>query len=142
MKQRWFWVDSKEVLLLCYDAQKVIIFILTLKRSAFERWNIIMLSTLKQRQNLMLKQRWFWVDTKTNFVLTNRLNRSNQRRQVNIDKFSRHFNVVCCCNFDGRMIEVILMYFFDIISTDGKSTQLHRAFWKKKYHGHFSASYR
>ena len=89
------------------------------------------LSTLKQRQNLMLKQRWFWVDTKTNFVLTNRFNRSNQRRQVNINEFPRYFDVLCCCNFDGRMIEVILMYFFDIISTDGKSTQLQRAFWKK-----------
>ena len=69
LKQRWFWVDSKKVLFLCYDAQEVVIFILTLKRSAFERQNIIILSTLKQRKNLMLKQRWFWVDTKTNFVL-------------------------------------------------------------------------
>ena len=52
---------------LCYDAQEVIIFTLTLKGSAFQRWSI--LQTLKQAQNLMLKQRWFWVDTKTNFVL-------------------------------------------------------------------------
>ena len=96
-------------------------------------------STLKQRQNLTLKQRWFWVDTKTNFVFTNRLNMSNQLQQVNIDKFPRHFDVLCSCNCDERMVEVILMYFFDIISTDGKLTQLQRAFWKKKYHGRFSA---
>ena len=116
-------------LFLCYGTQVVITFILTFKKSAFEPLNIIILSTLKQSQDLMLKQRWFWVDTKTNFVLTSRLNRSNQRRQVNIDKFPRHFDVLCCCNFDGRMIEVILMYFFDIISTDGKSTQLQRVFF-------------
>ena len=139
LKQRWFWVDSKKVLFLCYDAQEVIIFILTLKRSAFERRNIIILSTRKQRQNLMLKQRWFWVGTKTNFVLTNRINRSNQHRQVNIEEFPRHFDVLCFCNFDGWMIEVILLYFFDIVSTDGK---FQHAFWKQKYHGHFSAPYK
>ena len=37
------------------------------------------------------------------------------------------FNVLCCCNFDGRTIDVILMYFFDIISMDGKSMQLQRS---------------
>ena len=45
----------------------------------------------------MLKKRRFWVDTKTNFVLmfTDRLDTSNQRRQVSIDVFPRHFNVLC-----------------------------------------------
>ena len=129
-------------LFLCYGTQVVITFILTFKKSAFEPLNIIILSTLKQSQDLMLKQRWFWVDTKTNFVLTSRLNRSNQRRQVNIDKFPRHFDVLCCCNFDGRMIKVILMYFLNVILMDEKSTQVQRAFWKKIYHAHFSAPYR
>ena len=133
-KQRWFWIDSKKVLFSCYDAQEVIIFILVLNRSAFECRNIIILSTLKQRQKFMLKQRWFWVDTKTNFALTSRPSRSNQRRQVNIDEFPRHLDVLCCCNFDGRMIEIILMYFFNINSTVGKSTQLQRAFREKKIH--------
>ena len=53
LKQRCFGVDFKKVLLLCYDAQEVKIFTLTLKRSAFERQNFIISST---RQNLMLKQ--------------------------------------------------------------------------------------
>ena len=46
----------------------------------------------------MLKKRLFWVGTKTNFVLmfTDRLDTSNQRRQVSIDDvFPRHFNVLC-----------------------------------------------
>ena len=55
MLKQAFWVTSKKVLLLCYNAQEVIIFILTLERSAFECRNIMILSTLKQRQNLMLK---------------------------------------------------------------------------------------
>ena len=46
LKQRGFWVDTKKVLFLCYDAQEVIIFILKLNRSAFQRRNIIILSTL------------------------------------------------------------------------------------------------
>ena len=106
LKQCRFWVDTKKVLLLCYDAQKVIIFVLTLKRSAFERWNIIILIILKQGQKIMFKQRWFWVDTKTNFVLsyTNRPSTSNQRWQVNINNFPRHFDVVDWCNFNARMM--------------------------------------
>ena len=58
----------------------------------------------------MLKQRWFWVDTKPTlfFCYTNSLSTSNQSRQVNIDEFPRHFEVLCCCNFDGRMTDVIL----------------------------------
>ena len=38
------------------DAQEVIICILTLKRSVFQRRNKILLSTLNQRRHLMLKQ--------------------------------------------------------------------------------------
>ena len=33
--------DNKKVLFLCYDAQEVIIFTLTLKGSAFQRWSIL-----------------------------------------------------------------------------------------------------
>ena len=101
LKQYWFWVDTKKVLLLCYDAQEVIIGISALKKSAFQSYNIIILSTLKQRKNLMLKKRRFLVDTKTNFVLmfTDRLDISNQSRQVSIDVFPRHFNVLCWCKW-------------------------------------------
>ena len=130
LKQCRFWVDTKKVLLLCYDAQKVIIFVLTLKRSAFERWNIIILTILKQGQKIMFKQRWFWVDTKINFVLsyTNRPSTSNQRWQVNIDNFHlilawlvdvilmrewwRHFDVLFRYNFDGWKIDATSTCFF------------------------------
>ena len=64
LKQRWFWADTKKKLLLCYDAQEIIIFILKLKRSVFNHWN----NKQNQRQNLMLKQHWLWVDPKIIFV--------------------------------------------------------------------------
>ena len=35
--------------------------------TVFQRRNNISLSTLNQRRNLTLKQRWFWVDTKNIF---------------------------------------------------------------------------
>ena len=37
--------------------------------TVFQRQNNIILPTLTQLQNLKLKERWFWVDTKTNFVV-------------------------------------------------------------------------
>ena len=43
-------------------------------------------------------------------------------RNVNIDEFSRHFDVLFWCNFHGQIFDVTLMYIFDI-----KSTQLQRA---------------
>ena len=46
---------------------------------------------------------------------------------VNIDQFPLHFDVLCWYNFDGLMIDVILMHFSDIISMDEKSIQLQRA---------------
>ena len=49
------------------------------------------------------------------------------RWHVNIDKFPRHIDELFWCNFDGRIIEVILMLFFDIILMDRKLTQLQRA---------------
>ena len=36
--------------------------------TVFQRQNNVSLLTLNQRRNLTLKQRWFWVDTKINFV--------------------------------------------------------------------------
>ena len=48
-------------------------------------------------------------------------------RHVNIDIFLRHFDVFFCCSFDKRIINIILMYIFDIMSMDRKSTQLQRA---------------
>ena len=35
--------------------------------TVFQRRNNVSLSTLNQRRNLTLKQRWFWVDTKNIF---------------------------------------------------------------------------
>ena len=62
-------------------AHKVIVFILTLKKTAFQRQNFIILSTKKQRQNLMLKQRLFWVGTKTNFILVKTM---DSTRRINV----------------------------------------------------------
>ena len=72
---------------------RVIIFILTLKRFTFQHQNIINLSTLKQRQNLMLKQRWFMVELKTNYVLcyTNRLNTWNNVEILSRGQYRRIF---------------------------------------------------
>ena len=66
MKQRWFWVDSEKVILFIYhDVRKIKIFISTFKKmTVFQRRNNVSLSTLNQRRNLTLKQRWFWVDSK------------------------------------------------------------------------------
>ena len=55
----------------------------------FKRWNNVSLSALNQRQNLKLKQRWFWVEHKIIFVL------------------------MFCSSFDGRIIDVILMHIVD-----------------------------
>ena len=81
------------------------------------------------------------------FCYTNRLNTSNQRQQVNIEEFTCYFGALCWCNFDRRMIGLILMYFFEIIPMGGKSRHLQgvsfNMFLKdKKNYGHFSAPYR
>ena len=55
----------------------------------FKRWNNVSLSALNQRQNLKLKQRWFWVEHKIIFVL------------------------MFCSSFDGRIIDVISMHIVD-----------------------------
>ena len=39
------------------------------KITVFQRQNNVILSTLNQRWNLTLKQRWFWVDTENRFIL-------------------------------------------------------------------------
>ena len=49
------------------------------------------------------------------------------RWHANIGEFPHHIDVHFWCNFDWRIIDVILMLFFDIISMDGKLTQLQRA---------------
>ena len=43
---------------------KTKLFILTLKRTVFERRNNVNLSKLNQRRNLTLKQHWFWIVSK------------------------------------------------------------------------------
>ena len=100
--------------------------------TVFQRRNNVILSTLKHYENLTLKQRWFWVDAKTNFVLLYQQTKHVESMSkfcwhVNIDDFPTHFNMLCWCNFDGQIIGVILMHIFDIILIHGKSTQLQRA---------------
>ena len=68
LKQGWFWVDTELNLYLRYDAQEFISLCQRWKQNVFQRWHKIILSTLSQCRNLTLKQQWFWVDTKTNFV--------------------------------------------------------------------------
>ena len=57
--------------------------------TVFQRRNNVSLSTLNQRRSLTLKQRWFWVDHKNIIVL------------------------MFCSNFDGQIIEAILMHILD-----------------------------
>ena len=68
LKQRWFWVDSKTqfcsyILML----EKLKLYINVEKTTVFQRRNNVSLSTLNQCRNFKLKQRWFWVDSKTQF---------------------------------------------------------------------------
>ena len=77
----------------------------------------------------MLKQWWFWVDTKTNFAFM--LYQQTQHVESTLTgkyrRISTSFWRDLLMYFDRRMVDVILMYFFDIISMNGKSTQLQRA---------------
>ena len=69
LKQRCFWVDTKNnFVLMLWFLRDCNFFIDVEKITLFQRWNNVILSTLNQRRNLTLKQRWFWVDTK-NFLL-------------------------------------------------------------------------
>ena len=66
-----------------------------------------------------MKQRWFWVDTQTNFVLLYQQiqhveSMSKFCWHINIDDFLRHFDMLFSCNFDARIIDVILTYISDI----------------------------
>ena len=59
---------------------------------------------------------------------------SNQwRNDVNM-LISTHFDMLFGCNFVGRTINVISVYFFNAILMDGKLTQFLR--------GHFNVSFR
>ena len=70
LKQRWFWVDSKTQFCSYIPMlEKLKLYIKVEKITVFQRRNNVSLSTLNQRRNLTLKQRWFWVDSKNNFVL-------------------------------------------------------------------------
>ena len=63
LKQRWFWVDSKTQF--CSYIMKLETLKSNVeKTTVFQRRNNVCLSTLNQRRNLTLKQRWFWVDSK------------------------------------------------------------------------------
>ena len=69
--QRWNNVDFgftlKTILFLYHDAWKIKVYINVDEVTVFQRRNNVSLSTLNQRRNLTLKQRWFWVDTKNIF---------------------------------------------------------------------------
>ena len=118
--------------------------------TVFQRRNNVSLSALNERHNLTSKQRWFWFDTKIIFVLWHQQTQhvepmSKLCRHVNIGELSRHFDVIFWCNFDDRIINVISLYIFDIVSMDGKLTQLQRASFdvllKDKNRGYLSAPY-
>ena len=118
LKQCWLWIGTKKVVsLLCYHAQEVIISILTLKRSDFQRRSIIILWTLKQRQNLMSQQLLIGLILKPILFecYTTRLTTSSQ-----------------CRNYVDRSIltdfHVILTCFVNVISTGEWSTPFWRTF--------------
>ena len=71
--QRWNNIDSglnwKTILFSYHDPQKKKNYIIVDKITVFQLRNSVSLSTLNQRRNLTLKQRWFWVDSKNNFAL-------------------------------------------------------------------------
>ena len=90
LKQRWSWVDSKtQFCSYITILEKLKLYINVEKITVFQRRKNVSLSTLNQRRNLRLKQRWFWVGSKNIFVL------------------------MFCSNFDGRTIDVILIHIFD-----------------------------
>ena len=70
LKQRWFWLDTNKLFTpvlwcsinysLCINAVKI---------TVFQCRNKVIWSTLYQRQKLMLKQRWFQVDSNNLFLL-------------------------------------------------------------------------
>ena len=102
LKQYWFCADTGKVLFLCYEAQEVIIFILTLKRSVFQRRNNVILSTSKQPQNLTLKTTMiFGLTLKP--ILFCYTNRVNNRRFLNV--YYRYI-------FDGWKIDASSTCFF------------------------------
>ena len=102
LKQYWFCADTGKVLFLCYEAQEVIIFILKLKTSVFQRRNNVILSTSKQPQNATLKTTMiFGLTLKPMlFCYTNRL---NNRRFLNV--YYRYI-------FDGWKIDASSTCFF------------------------------
>ena len=102
LKQCWFCADTGKVLFLCYEAQEVIIFILKLKTSVFQRRNNVILSTSKQPQNLTLKTTMIFGLTLKPilFCYTNRL---NNRRFLNV--YYRYI-------FDGWKIDASSTCFF------------------------------
>ena len=69
LKQRWFWVDSKNnFVLISWRLKNYNLYINVEQVAVFQRQNNVRLSTSNQCRNLMLKQCWFWVDSKSNFV--------------------------------------------------------------------------
>ena len=118
------------------------------KITVFDFRNNDSLSTLNQRQNLTLKQRWFWAGTKTNFVLM----LYQQTQHVELTSTGKNWRIfttfgrALLISFRWAIIDVILMYFFDIILMQLQRYNFNVLLlvwvWKTKSHDHFSASYR
>ena len=97
--------------------------------TVFQRRNNVILSTLKQLENLPLKQRWFWVDTKPKIILLYQQTQqvesmSKLRRHVN--EFPRHFDVLFLMYFgwanNRRHFNVHFRYNSDGWKIDATST--------------------
>ena len=70
LKQRWFCVDSKRnFVVISWYLKNYNLYINVEKITVFQRRNNVILSTLNQRWNLTLKQRWICVQTENKFIL-------------------------------------------------------------------------
>ena len=70
LKQRCFWVDTEKLFTpILWCSKNYSLYINAVKITVFQRRKNVIWSTLYQRGNFTLKQHWFWVDTKNNFVL-------------------------------------------------------------------------
>ena len=108
LKQRWFWVYSKKqfysYIMMLEKLKNLYANVETL--TVFQCRNSVSLSTLNQRQNLTLKQRSFWVDSKKQFYSyimlfekskillysrwkDNRISISKQRQFINVKSTSK-----------------------------------------------------
>ena len=71
--RRWnnvdFGLTLRNFVLISWYLKNYNLYINVEKITVFQRRNNVILSTLNQRWNLTLKQRWLWVDTENRFIL-------------------------------------------------------------------------